>query len=211
MYVAGEECRGRRGRKEGVYVAGGVLRKEREERGSVCRGRSAADGEGGERACMSQEECHWGVCQGSGERGRNLLCLLFLPLLLCLLLRRCLLLLFLFARCPLLFCLLPCCLLLREERGREGGMSRERSVAEGEGGERACMSRARKGREERGRVCCRRSVTGEYVKEAVRGGETSSVFFFSPSSSAFFFAAASSSSFFFLRAAPSSSAFCFAA
>ena len=32
--------------------------------------------------------------------------------------------------------------------------------AEGEGGERACMSRARKEREERGRVCRRRSVTG---------------------------------------------------
>ena len=45
------------------------------------------------------------------------------------------------------------------------------------------MSRARKEREERGRVCRRRSVTGEYVKEAVRGEETSSVFFFSPSSS----------------------------
>ena len=72
------------------------------------------------------------------------------------------------------------------------------------------MSRGRKEREERGCVCRRRRVTGEYVKEAVRGGETSSVFFFSPSSSAFFFTAASSSSC-FLRAAPSSSAFCFAA
>ena len=37
----GRVCRGRgrRGRKEGVYVAGGVLGKEREERGRVCRGR----------------------------------------------------------------------------------------------------------------------------------------------------------------------------
>ena len=58
----------------------------------------------------------------------------------------------------------------------------------------------RKEREERASVCRRRRVTGEYVKEAVRGGETSSVFFCSPSSSAFF--AAASSSFFFLRAAP---------
>ena len=115
------------------------------------------------------------------------------------------------------------------EGGETACMSRERSVAEEEGGMRACMLReeccGRRGRregvyvaggvlrmerEERGRVCRKRSVTGEYVKEVVRGGETSSVFFFSPSSSAFFFAAASSS-FFFLRAAPSSFAFFLAA
>ena len=37
-----------------MYVAGGVLLKEREE--SVCRGRSVAEGDRGE--CMSQEECY---------------------------------------------------------------------------------------------------------------------------------------------------------
>ena len=115
---------GRQGGRKHMCVSSG-RRKERGEEGR----REGRKGEG------SRKE------EGRGVEGsRNLL--------LCLLLRRCLLLLFLFARCPLLFCLLPCCLLLREERGREGGMSRERSVAEGEGGERACMSK--RGEEERG-------------------------------------------------------------
>ena len=38
---------------EDVKVGEGVLQKEREE--SVCRGRSVAEGEGGE--CMSRQEC----------------------------------------------------------------------------------------------------------------------------------------------------------
>ena len=46
------------------YVAGGEWRKEREERGRVCRRRSVAEGEGEERACMSREEC-------CGRRGRK--------------------------------------------------------------------------------------------------------------------------------------------
>ena len=58
----------------------------------------------------------------------------------------------------------------REERGRvaegEGGeracMSRERSVAEGEGGERACMSREE---------CCGRRGRKEGVYVAGAGGE----------------------------------------
>ena len=32
---------------------------------------AGAEGKGGERACMSREECHWGACQGRGERGRE--------------------------------------------------------------------------------------------------------------------------------------------
>ena len=45
----------KRGRREAVYVAGGVSRKKMEERGRVCRGRSVAEGRRGkreERGCI---------------------------------------------------------------------------------------------------------------------------------------------------------------
>ena len=81
MYVTGAEGEGvyvacmLRGMKEGVYVAGGVLWKEREERGSVCRGRSVAEGEGGKRACMSrarkEREERGRVCRGRSVTGEH--------------------------------------------------------------------------------------------------------------------------------------------
>ena len=43
-------CGGRIERREGMYIVGGVSRKEREERGRVSS--LSAEGEGGERACM---------------------------------------------------------------------------------------------------------------------------------------------------------------
>ena len=147
-----------------------LLRCLREERGR----------EGGERACMSRKEREekGRVCRGRGvsrkkreERG----------------------------------CACRC---LREERGREGG---ERAcMSRNEREERGCVCSGRgvslKKREERGRVCCGRSVTGEYVKEGVRGRQTSS-------SSVFFFAASSSpsESRYIRNSATSFSAFCFAA
>ena len=54
-----------------MYVAGGVLQKERKE--SVCRGRSVAEGERGE--CMSREECcgrrEESVCRWRSDTNAN--------------------------------------------------------------------------------------------------------------------------------------------